>query len=567
MKTETKKKSSLYDYYFPQLASKLDLFGVKFNPTLFSQDKNKSLTGAFLTFILLLLALTKIGLTIYHIIKKDKFTYKHETFVDIDNYFNISKFYIAICADDTFSVINNLVTHNISQENFSSYSEGEYVERNENGYECLNYTLDNFILKDTDIESEQIYIYYMFKVEKNETNSFFNLRFDFPKYYPSISDYNNPLGKRIGHAFINSAYTKGKTLKIYLDKLQVKHQNRYGFGIFNAPIQTENYSVVNSYEVEDNLGIFGYYGYSTIEIFYTGWIQSYTFIGYDIEEEISSIGGFLNVCFVLLSFIGAITNQCFLEASIKKNLKSDFKADFKKNHSVNKNIEGKNNSNNNCNSQFISNSGNNLFGNSTLNSGFPKLNQNIVNSLHFHLNNTTTNTNINENTHIETNENNINKDFPFFQKSQLINIKSFNTQDKTNNNTKVFEKKITFPNNIIYNKFDNEYNIRKVDSALSKSIHFTSKRFIVSEVTQFLRTMDYGIIYKIIKDVILLEFLTLSPRKAKIFYQLRNAPFNLFELDEQLANLSNSSSSSENLLLLDENFKLELFENCILKDY
>ena len=30
---ETKKKSSLYDYYFPQLASKLDLFGVKFNPT------------------------------------------------------------------------------------------------------------------------------------------------------------------------------------------------------------------------------------------------------------------------------------------------------------------------------------------------------------------------------------------------------------------------------------------------------------------------------------------------------------------------------------------------------
>ena len=66
-----------------------------------------------------------------------------------------------------------------------------------------------------------------------------------------------------------------------------------------------------------------------------------------------------------------------------------------------------------------------------------------------------------------------------------------------------------------------------------------------------------------IKDVILLEFLVLSPRNAKLFYQLRTAPFNLFELDERLSNISNSK---EYKVLADEKFKLELFENCFLKN-
>jgi len=571
MKGEKKnKKSSKCDSYIPSLISKIDLFGVNYTPTLFSNHKNKSIIGAFLTIILIFLAIAKITFTIFHIINKDKFTYKHEILTDIDNYINVSSFYISICADDTFSVTNNLITHNITQENFSSSSEAEYIPRdNITGYECLKYDLENFTLKDSDLEINQTSIYYMFRVEKNDTNSFFNLRFDFPKIYTSIENYEHPIGNRTVHAFINSAYSKGKALKIYLDKLQVKYQNSYGFGIFKEPISVKNYSILNSYEIQDNLGIFSYYGYNTIEVFYSGWTQSFTFIGYDIEEEISSIGGFLNVCFVILGFIGGAINKIFLTYSIKRNLQTDFKASFTDN------ISNKTNKNNfNSTSQ-----NNNLIGNSSSHinglSNFKEISKNIFGSnsnqiIHFNINNklnentnTNTNGNLNTNTFNEINDNKINKK-EYIKKPILINIRTFNNNNNNNNNIKLendIEKKCTFFKNEINGI--NNINIRKVDSTFSRNIHFTSKRFIVSEVNQFLNSMDYGLIYNLIKDVILLEFLVLSPRNAKLFYQLRTAPFNLFELDERLSNISNSK---EYKVLADEKFKLELFENCFLKN-
>ena len=549
MKSE-KQKIKAWESYIPSLISNMDLFGVKYTPTLFSNNKNKSIIGAFLTFLLIFLAIAKITLTISHIIKKDKFTYKHETFTDIDNYINISSFYVSICADDTFSINNNLITHNITQENFTTNSEGELIARDHNGYECLKYDLENFTLKDSDLEQNQTYVYYMFRVDKNNTTSFFNLRFDFPKIYPSIENYKNPLANRTSHAFINSANSKGKALKIYLDKLQVKYQNRYGFGIFETPASIKNYTVLNSFDVIDNLGVFSYYGYNTIEIFYTGWIQSYTFIGYDIEEEISSIGGFLNVCFVILSFIGGATNKIFLTYSIKRNLHTDFKACFRTNTLNSK----KNNKNNvNSNSQKY-----NLIANSSSQySNLPNLKEIQKNNFGLNTNhtNTNTNTNINSNNYNEVNDN---KEI-YIKKPLLINIKSIN--NITN------EQKENIETHFQYNKNEiniiNDVNIRKVDSTFSRNIHFTSKRFIVSEVNQFLNAMDYGLLYNLIKDVILLEFLVLTPRNAKLFYQLRTAPFNLFDLDEQLSNISNSK---EYKVLADEKFKLELFESCFLKN-
>ena len=555
MKSEKKKiKPSICDSYFLSLFSQMDLFGVKYSPTLFSNDKNKSIIGAILTIILAFLAIGKIILTIYHIIKKDKFRYKHETFTDIDNYINISNFHISICADDSFSVIDNLITHNITQENFSTYSEGELIPRdNITGYECLKYDLENFTLKDSNLELNQTYIYYMFRVEKNNTNSFFNLRFDFPKIYPSIKNFKNPLGNRTSHAFINSAYSKGKALKVYLDKLQVKYQNRYGFGIFESPATVKNYTILNSFEVIDNLGLFSYYGYNTIEVFYTGWTQSYTFIGYDIEEEISSIGGFLNVCFVILSFIGGMTNNLFLTASIKRNLQTDFKASFRTNTNTSKKSNKVNVNSNSQNQHLIGNS-NSQF------SPIHNLKEIQKNNIGLNTNNTNvnTNTNLNSNNYYEINENRENKE-SYIKKPLLINIKSIN--NKTNeqrDNIDIYSQ--YFKNEI---NIKNDYNIRKVDSTFSRNIHFTSKRFIVSEVNQFLNSMDYGLIYNLIKDVILLEFLVLTPRNAKLFYQLRTAPFNLFDLDEQLSKISNSK---EYKVLADEKFKLDLFENCFLKN-
>ena len=178
--------------------------------------------------------------------------------------------------------------------------------------------MDNLTIFDSDLKENIEYLTTSIKVNKNNTVSFFNLRFSFPLIYPSISNYDIPLQNRTKYINLNNANKNGQTIKIYLDKLQVRYKNDFFMGLIGND-ETYNYTVLNSIEVDD-LSVFGSSGYSFIYIYYTGWRTLYTFTAYDLDNDICSFGGFINIFFFIFNSIGKIINSIFLRKKIQRKL-------------------------------------------------------------------------------------------------------------------------------------------------------------------------------------------------------------------------------------------------------
>ena len=56
------------------------------------------------------------------------------------------------------------------------------------------------------------------------------------------------------------------------------------------------------------------------------------------------------------------------------------------------------------------------------------------------------------------------------------------------------------------------------------------------EIYQFQRIIDYGYIYQILKDFILIQILTLNSEKAKIFFEKRKKCINIMKLEKEMLN-------------------------------
>ena len=214
---------------FKKIFLNFDLFGTIYFPTLFQNDKQKTLYGSFLTIILFLIIIIKIIFIIYHIVSKDNYQVRTEKFSDTDIRTFVSNFSISICTDETFSVDNNVKYNNIFSSNSSlnETSEPILLNLNNNTIQCLLYELDNFTLQDSDNKDNIEYISTSIKVNKNNTISLFPLKFGFPLIYPSISNYNNPLQNRTKYIYLSNSHKNGQTIRIYLDKLQVRYKNNY----------------------------------------------------------------------------------------------------------------------------------------------------------------------------------------------------------------------------------------------------------------------------------------------------------------------------------------------------
>ena len=306
---------------FKKIFLNFDLFGTIYFPTLFQNDKQKTLYGSFLTIILFLIIIIKIIFIIYHIVSKDNYQVRTEKFSDTDIRTFVSNFSISICTDETFSVDNNVKYNNIFSSNSSlnETSEPILLNLNNNTIQCLLYELDNFTLQDSDNKDNIEYISTSIKVNKNNTISLFPLKFGFPLIYPSISNYNNPLQNRTKYIYLSNSHKNGQTIRIYLDKLQVRYKNNYFLNLFGID-KTINYTVLSSIELIDNLSIFGTSGYSFIEVYYTGWRTLYTFIAYDLDNDICAFGGFINIFFFIFNSIGKVINTIFLKKKIENSL-------------------------------------------------------------------------------------------------------------------------------------------------------------------------------------------------------------------------------------------------------
>ena len=320
MKTNSNKEEDNKFTQFTHYLLSFDLFGTIYFPTLFHNNKHKTLYGAFLTLILFIIILIKITFILFHIITKDNYKVKTEKYSDTEIETSIQNFSMTICSDDTFTIQNNVKYNPVRSSNDSINDTTEAILfniSNENR-ECLFYNMDNLTIFDSDLKENIEYLTTSIKVNKNNTVSFFNLRFSFPLIYPSISNYDIPLQNRTKYINLNNANKNGQTIKIYLDKLQVRYKNDFFMGLIGND-ETYNYTVLNSIEVDD-LSVFGSSGYSFIYIYYTGWRTLYTFTAYDLDNDICAFGGFINIFFFIFNSIGKIINSIFLRKKIQRKL-------------------------------------------------------------------------------------------------------------------------------------------------------------------------------------------------------------------------------------------------------
>ena len=320
MKTNSNKEEDNKFTQFTHYLLSFDLFGTIYFPTLFHNNKHKTLYGAFLTLILFIIILIKITFILFHIITKDNYKVKTEKYSDTEIETSIQNFSMTICSDDTFTIQNNVKYNPVRSSNDSINDTTEAILfniSNENR-ECLFYNMDNLTIFDSDLKENIEYLTTSIKVNKNNTVSFFNLRFSFPLIYPSISNYDIPLQNRTKYINLNNANKNGQTIKIYLDKLQVRYKNDFFMGLIGND-ETYNYTVLNSIEVDD-LSVFGSSGYSFIYIYYTGWRTLYTFTAYDLDNDICAFGGFINIFFFIFNSIGKIINTIFLHKKIESSL-------------------------------------------------------------------------------------------------------------------------------------------------------------------------------------------------------------------------------------------------------
>ena len=320
MKTNSNKEEDNKFTQFTHYLLSFDLFGTIYFPTLFHNNKHKTLYGAFLTLILFIIILLKISFILFHIITKDNYKVKTEKYSDTEIETSIQNFSMTICTDDTFTIQNNVKYNPVRSSNDSINDTTEAILfniSNENR-ECLFYNMDNLTIFDSDLKENIEYLTTSIKVNKNNTVSFFNLRFSFPLIYPSISNYDIPLQNRTKYINLNNANKNGQTIKIYLDKLQVRYKNDFFMGLIGND-ETYNYTVLNSIEVDD-LSVFGSSGYSFIYIYYTGWRTLYTFTAYDLDNDICAFGGFINIFFFIFNSIGKIINSIFLRKKIQRKL-------------------------------------------------------------------------------------------------------------------------------------------------------------------------------------------------------------------------------------------------------
>ena len=444
---------------FKKICLNFDLFGTIYFPTLFHNDKHKTLYGAFLTIILFLIIIIKIIYIIFHIVTKDNYQVRTEKFSDTDIRTILSNFSITVCTDDTFSIEKNVRYNPISSSNASTNESSEPILLNlNNSIQCLLYELDNFTLQDSDYKENIEFLQTSIKVNKNNTTSLFTLKFGFPLIYPSISNYYNPLQNRTKMIYLSDANKKGQTIRIYLDKLQVRYKNNYFMNLLGID-KTFNYTVLNSVELIDNLSIFGTSGYSFIEVYYTGWRTLYTFTAYDLDNDICAFGGFINIFFFIFNSIGKLINTIFLRKKIEKSL-SITRA-------------------------------------KTISTIYQKTNTN----------------------------NTLIKNINTISNNNIINF-SIKDKELKQNNYIDNKKYLDVTQNVLINTNELESEIIKNFDELDEISKFESE--------QFNKLIDYGNIYQMFKDIILLELLCLNSDTAKIFFKYRHNGIDLSKLEDNI---------------------------------
>ena len=470
----------------------LDMTGVKYQPKIFKARKYNSISGTIITLISFFIIIYRIIMSIKIILNKTNFKVTTERDIEINQNFTVYDLDLQVCL--------------LSTKLFKI--EGVFT----NYYENVKATMSSFPISNT--YSLPCYFYNFYNITFNHTGELFNSLNSYNAYftvpdeashydvfvifnitYVNPNDYFKPIKLKPEYIILGALDSYPKDVVINLDKINIIHQNKL-FSLFYESVnkKEEQYSSFSSYTINQDNG--RYYNLK-LSIEYSGWVTTYSFIGFSLEEEICSIGGLISIVSVIQHFLGRFLNRFFLDREIRKYTK------------------------------YTEISYNALIGNNKLNKSFAK-NINIKST-----NENLTNLKIidKSNSNIFLFKNNQNKVFSgklinLINKNSIIPQKTIIEPTQQNSNLQLNEK--TKMSNDI--KINNNYN---------------------SEYYQFQNMLDYYIIYQMIKDLSLIKLLCLDSNTAQIFFKFRFKQINLPYLDFILEKENKNVNLSEGNLFFD----------------
>ena len=505
----------------------IDIFSVEFNASIFSQKEYKTIYGSILTIIFFILAIYKLEIMLSHAISKKNFTVTEEKDILNGEDQNISSFYLTACAgsqdNDTF-IFLPLVIDNGS-EFFVKYNE---TVSKKMGEHCYSYNLSNLIISAGSVQSDLtdgVKSLQSFIFEDINKMKIDGLTFFIDEIFIKRSDYYNPVHSKKFKIIVDNISKNSKLLSIYLQTIQIIYKSTYNFGFIKyEPISSKNYTnyYTNTLTTSYNFGVEDIYQNIILVIYHSDWIINYTFSGFELDSALSDFGGYINICFILLKFIGKFINNYLLQKYVLKEINKGISYDNSLRKKLLKTsktyIEKKNNLNmaESIDVKFILNKRSSCGKiNDINNDNYSRVRIPINNKVNY------SNLPINQDIISEQDDSKI---IMGVNSKKLINSPLLKNKKEVKYEKKDEEKFKLFKNECdkICDKINNEDELYNSLSYKKKSD--TEKEYIRKKINEklFRKLMDYSNLYIIFKELKLLELLVLKPDEAKFFMEYKN---------------------------------------------
>ena len=304
------------------LISSVDMFGVEYSISIFSKKEYKSIYGSVLTIILLALAIYKIVVLISQTINKTNFTVVEEKDTLSGEVQNLTDYFVTFCVHQTDK--DSFRFDEIMSSASDKALAGVYNETmsEQTDYYCISYDLSNWTLSAGKVESgvtkdTEYFTLGIWSFPLELTTDALYLYID--EVFIKRTDYYNPVHHK--NFVINMIASTSQIASLYLQSVDVTYKNSYNFGFFKyEPTSTKRYTSyhsntlsVSSLQSETLTNVL-------MAIYHSDWVTTYIFSGFDLDTVLSDFGGYLNTCFVVLSFIGTFINNYLLQNYVSTNL-------------------------------------------------------------------------------------------------------------------------------------------------------------------------------------------------------------------------------------------------------
>lgn len=530
-----------------KLLKKIDIFGVPTKIKFFDEEEFQTIYGAFLTIILVGLLAYKTITLIFDTITLKTFTYMVDTNPEFNEPLELNNFTLYVCPTNhlnidlfTFSKIVNLNNKNA----FSNYPEQcslNWLESILNiTNNCYCYNLSNHILTDSTAFQNLSLSTTTIKVNQNttksqdteidENDSDYNLCLFYRQDYVTTNDYIHPLQSREKMNCFSAVNKREISIDFYFEKISIRRENDFtlkfmgekevNFDTFRINDISITNSFSNNLSNNSNLGL-------KIQFYHSGWLKIYTFNGFDGDQFFSTLGGFYEILTWLFSLIGNFVNDkvrvCYIRKKLTNKQEDETLEGFEiyKQRTTHFKIELEN----------------------------MKKEQTPVNIVETSLNS--------RKSEIENNSKSIpkssNKEEEVIQESNISINKNSNINNNSKENFKIIPK---IADNLKKQHQKTLLTIKKKENEEKK------KKF--NRVEQFETYMDLNNLYKLVKEVKLLEVLCLSSTKGFLFFNALKNEIDLELLEEKMQEFASSDIDSETGKKNNFDKKVTIIKECLV---